>query len=43
MFSDLSTPDLLDAIKRRQRRGEPLPLDLQTEAMRRGLIITNRF
>ncbi|MDR3473435.1 MAG: hypothetical protein P4M09_17390 [Devosia sp.] len=43
MFSDLTTSDLIDAIKRRQRRGDPPPLDLQTEAMRRGLIIINRF
>lgn len=43
MFDEMSTDDLIEAIKRRQRRGEPLPLDLQTEADRRGLILSDNL
>lgn len=39
MWTDLSDDDLLVAAKRRSKRREPLPLDLQAELLRRGFTL----
>lgn len=42
MWADLSNEDLLDAARFHRQRYEPLPLDLQTELMKRGLLFPSR-
>jgi hypothetical protein len=42
MWTDLDNDELIDAARFHMRRHEPLPLDLQTELMKRGLLLPSR-
>jgi hypothetical protein len=42
MWTDLDNDELLAAARFHMRRHEPLPLDLQTELMVRGLLLPSR-